>query len=143
MTAVAVVRDGRTLTYYRAPITGGWERLRVRPDGWGVFTPVAGEEHDQEWTPDLVAASLSQGGWTDGYESDEEYLDNVECAGCGETRGDAMTCEVARGCEERGCGCVVAKIASCDWTDGMYGCEEHTPSHRGCPECDPVMPWEE
>lgn len=70
-----------------------------------------------------------------------EHVDEITCADCGDTRLDVKTCE---DCTATGCACDVARRDyDCGAPeDGLTLCEEHTPSHRGCNYCDPVMPWE-
>lgn len=127
-----------TLTYYQQR-PAGWARLVVHPDGTGTYTdPLvpAGEP----WGVTTVVSSLARGNWNDGWESDDEYLDNVACADCGETRVDLLRCDQ---CDVVDC---TVKPFSCDGggaPDGQDLCDEHTPRHSGCPHCDPRMPWEE
>lgn len=90
-------------------------------------------------------APVVEGGWAvfcteDGWTSNDEYLDNVECADCKETRVDLRRCDI---CDVRDCS---VQSFSCDgggYPDGLDLCDEHTPRHSGCPHCDPRMPWEE
>lgn len=70
----------------------------------------------------------------DGYLDDAEYLADVTCADCGNTRADLLSEECAE-CGTRDC--------TVRWMDCPYGpdvafCEPCTPSHRGCPSCDPM-----
>lgn len=69
-------------------------------------------------------------------------LDEVVCAACGLTREDAGTCER---CGIVDCCDVERRSYDCgDPADGLALCSDPdcSPSHRGCPECDPIMPWE-
>jgi hypothetical protein len=72
------------------------------------------------------------------------YDEAPACAECGETAEDATRCSAGY-CETLGCSCAVERVDLCfrEPLDGSWVCQEHMPSHRGCPDCDPVMPWEE
>lgn len=62
-----------------------------------------------------------------------DYLDSVTCADCGYTRGDARRCD---SCGTVQC-CVRTFTCDAGGPDGADLCPGCTPSHRGCPECDP------
>lgn len=75
----------------------------------------------------------------DGYKDkdDAEFLADVACFDCGEGKDEARECE--------DCGVVSCCVSRFDCAggyepDGLLLCPDCTPSHGGCPECDPADP---
>ncbi len=77
----------------------------------------------------------------DGWADDGEFLDNVECADCGEGRQDQRRCDA---CSVEGCRCEITPSRElCDrWSGGdlCQDCADTYTCAGRCPDCDPPDP---
>ena len=69
----------------------------------------------------------------------DDFLASMSCTECGDVRDDLARCD---SCNLLGCSCLVQRRSfDCGVReDGLTLCEDCTPFHGGCPQCDPPGP---